>query len=181
MMWFSALSLVWKPRSPTAWLFCGKSWQREQPADNSFWAAFCFFSWKAPCFAIGFCLVRFNEWGSSGSLALWRLLRKGGNRFLVFTEMIIFDICFGASLFGEDWRETRCQRRGDWAKQLCELEGGVTIVAVVKSSGAEQVMISVTASLCILVRCPFRGTWFPGVVCGPCWRRLRDCSSGGLL
>lgn len=43
-------------------------------------------------------------------------------------------------------------------KQLCELEGGVTIVAVVQSSGAEQGMISVTASLCISVRCPFRET-----------------------
>lgn len=44
------------------------------------------------------------------------------------------------------------------AKQLSELEGGVTIAAVVKSSGAEQGMISVTASSCISVRCPFRET-----------------------
>lgn len=44
------------------------------------------------------------------------------------------------------------------AKQFSELEGGVTIVTVVGSSGAEPGMISVAASLCISVRCPFRET-----------------------
>lgn len=51
---------------------------------------------------MGFCLFRLSECGSSGILALSRLLRKGGYRFLVFTGMIIFDTSFGASLFGED-------------------------------------------------------------------------------
>lgn len=50
------------------------------------------------------------------------------------------------------------------AKQFSELEGGVTIVTVVGSSGAEQGMISVTASLCMSVRCPFGETGLPGVV-----------------
>lgn len=50
------------------------------------------------------------------------------------------------------------------AKQLSELEVGVTIVAVIKSSGVEQGMILVTVSLCISVTCPFKETWFSSVL-----------------
>lgn len=144
------------------------------------------FPMKVSLLCIVFCLVGLNECGSNGNLALWRLLRKSGYKFLGFTEMMVFDMPFGESFFGANWRETWCQRRGDWvwigAKQLSELEGAVTIVAVVRSSGLDQGMISVRASLCILVRCPFRETWFPSVL-WPLWallKEVKECSEGML-
>lgn len=176
-----------KPRSPTAWLFYGKpGLGRENNMLTTHFGQHFFFPWRSPCFAIGFCLFGLNECGTSGNLALWRLLMKGGSKFLVFTGMMVFDMSFSESLFGNDGKETWCQRRVDWvwvgAKQLSELEVGVTIVAVIKSSGVEQGMISVTVSLCISVTCPFKETWFSSVL-WPLWAQLKEvekCSAGLL-